>query len=124
VLVVDDEESVREVMAEALGIDGYRVVTAASVEEAEAAKQRLGAEGIHMVITDVHLTPEPEARAGYALAQRWRAQHPQLPFILISISGDSSTQELPEVRAGTLRFLPKPFRIDVFLEVVRDALGR
>jgi DNA-binding NtrC family response regulator len=122
VLVVDDEGSVRETMAEALGFYGYHVVAAASVEEAEAAKQRLGAEGIHLVIADVHLTPGPQARAGYALAQRWRAQHPGLPFILIS--GDLSNQDLPEVRAGAIRFLVKPFQIDVLLEAVRDALGR
>ena len=111
----------REVMVEALGIEGYRIVTAATVEEAEAAKQRLGAEEIQLVITDVNLTPGSEARAGYVLAQRWRAQHPRLPFLLVS--GDASTQDLPEVRAGTLRFLLKPFRIDVFLETVRDVLG-
>src|SRR5690606_7015161 len=121
-LVVDDAASVRETIEEALGIYGYGVVSAASVEEAETAKQRLGVAAIALVIADVHLTPGPQARAGYALAQRWRAQHPGLPFILMS--GDPSTQELPEVRAGSLCFLPKPFPIDVLLEMVRNALGR
>jgi CheY-like chemotaxis protein len=121
VLVVDDEEPVRETLVELLSIHGYRVLTAASVGDAEEAKQRLGNEGIHLVITDIHLTPGSQVRAGYAFAQRWRAQHPRLPFILIS--GDPGNEELLDVRAGALWFLLKPFRIEVFLETVWDALG-
>ena len=122
VLVIDDEELVRETLVEVLSFLGYRVITAASVGEAEEAKQRLGVEGIQLVITDIHLTPGGHVRAGYALAQRWSAQHPRLPFILMS--GDPSSQDLPEVRDGSLRFLLKPFQMATFLEVVREALGR
>jgi DNA-binding NtrC family response regulator len=113
---------VRETLVEVLSIYGYRAITAASVEEAEAAKERLGVEGIQLVIADVHLTPRAQARAGYALAQRWRTEHPELPFILMS--GDPSNAELPEVRAGAMRFLLKPFAIDVLLDTIRQALGR
>ena len=125
VFILDDEESVRETLVEVLSIHGYGVITAASVGEAEEAKQQLGVvgvEGIHLVIADIHLTPGCPVRAGYALAQRWRAQHPALPFILMS--GDPSNQDLPEVREGALRFLLKPFRMEVFIEVVQEALGR
>jgi CheY-like chemotaxis protein len=122
VLVIDDEEPVRETLVEVLSISGYRTTTAGSVGEAEEIKQRLGVEGIQLVITDIHLTPGCQVRAGYVLAQRWRAQHPGLPIILIS--GDSSNQDLPEVRDGSLRFLLKPFQMEVFLGVIREALGR
>jgi CheY-like chemotaxis protein len=122
VLVIDDEEPVRETLVEILSISGYRTITAASVGEAEEIKQRLGVEGIQLVITDIHLTPGRQVRAGYVLAQRWRMQHPGLPIILIS--GDSSNQDLPEVRDGSLHFLLKPFQMETFLGVVREALGR
>jgi DNA-binding NtrC family response regulator len=122
VLIVDDEAVVRETLIEILSLYGYRTLTAASLEEAEEIKQRLGADAIHLVIADIHLTPEPQARAGYALAQRWRALHPGLPFILIS--GDSSNQDLPDIRAGALRFLPKPFALDALVGAVREALCR
>jgi DNA-binding NtrC family response regulator len=122
VLIIDDEEAVRETLVEVLSIYGYRVITAASVGEAEEAKQRLGLEGIHLLITDIHLMPGRQVRAGYAIAQRWRTQRPGLPIILIS--GDPSNQDLPEVRDGSLRFLLKPFRIEAFLAAVREALGR
>jgi DNA-binding NtrC family response regulator len=122
VLIVDDEEAVRETLSEALGFHGYRVLTAASVQEAEDIKQRVGVGALQVVVADIHLTPGPQTRAGYALAQRWRAMHPELPFILMS--GDSSNQDLPDIRSGAVRFLVKPFRIAVFVDAVRDALGR
>jgi CheY-like chemotaxis protein len=122
ILVVDDEEPVRETLVEVLSMQGYRVITAASVEQAEETKTRLGVEGIQLLITDVHLSPVAQARAGYALAQRWRAMHPELPIILIS--GDSTNEDLPEVRDGSLGFLLKPFRMEALLDAVREALGR
>jgi FixJ family two-component response regulator len=48
--------------------------------------------------------------------------HPELPIILIS--GDPGNEDLPEVRAGSLGFLLKPFRMDSLLEAVRGALDR
>jgi CheY-like chemotaxis protein len=122
ILIVDDEEPVRETLVEVLSMQGYGVITAASVEQAEGTKTQLGLEGIQLLITDVNLSPAAQARAGYALAQRWRAMHPELPIILIS--GDPSNEDLPEVRNGSLGFLLKPFRLDTLIEAVRGALGR
>jgi DNA-binding NtrC family response regulator len=107
---------------EVLSTQGYRVLTAANVEQAEATKTRLGSRGIQLLITDVNLVPGPQARAGYALAQRWRAMHPELPIILIS--GDPNNEDLPEVQGGLLGFLLKPFRMNTLLEAVQRALGR
>jgi DNA-binding NtrC family response regulator len=121
ILIVDDEEPVRQVLLEVLRLQGYRVITAASVEQAEATKTQLGAQGIRLLITDVNLLPDAQARAGYALAQRWRATHPALPIIVIS--GDPSNEDLPEVRDGSLKFLPKPFQLNTLIEMVRRALG-
>src|SRR5262245_35645511 len=94
VLVVDDDAPVREAIAEVLNLSNYRVIPAASVQEAEEVRQRLGEAGVHLVIVDVHLTSQPRARAGDALAQRWRAIRPGLPAI--RMSGDSRNQELPD----------------------------
>jgi DNA-binding NtrC family response regulator len=113
---------VREALVEVLSTQGYRVLTAANVEQAEATKSQLGVEGIQLLITDVNLLPATQARAGYALAQRWRAMHPELPIILIS--GDPSNEDLPEVRDELLGFLLKPFHMITLIEVVQRALGR
>jgi two-component system nitrogen regulation response regulator NtrX len=122
VLIVDDEVGVREILQEALSFFGYRVITAATVQEAEKALQSLGVAETNLVITDIHLTPAYNAQEGYALYQRWSARYPALHFILIS--GDSNIQELPDIRSGAVRFLAKPFEIDALLEAVQEVLGR
>jgi DNA-binding NtrC family response regulator len=122
VLIVEDEVGVREMLHEALSFCSYRVITAATVQEAESALKRLGVAETSLVIADINLTSVPKAREGYALYQRWRALYPTLHFILIS--GDSINQELPDIRSGAVQFLAKPFGIDALLEVVRGALGR
>jgi DNA-binding NtrC family response regulator len=122
VLVVEDEMGVREILRETLSLYGYRVITASSVQEAEDTFQSLGVAEIHLVITDINLTPAPNAHEGYALYQRWSALYPGLRFILSS--GDPSSQELPDIRSGAVRFLAKPFQIDALVELVREVLGR
>lgn len=122
VLIVEDAVGVREILHEALSFYGYRVITAATVQEAEIALQTLGVSEINLVITDINLTPAHHAQEGYALYQRWSALYPALHFILIS--GDSNNQELPNIRSRAVRFLAKPFGIEALLEVVQEVLGR
>jgi two-component system OmpR family response regulator len=122
VLIVEDEADVREFLEDALRLHGYQALPVGTVQEAEAARQRLGPGGLDLVIANINLTPDPAAREGYALAQRWRAQEPTLPVILIS--GDPSLQALPEIQAGAVRFLAKPLALDALLQAVREALGR
>lgn len=78
--------------------------------------------GIDVVIANIHLTADPEAREGYTLWQRWNALDPQLRFILMS--GDTSSRDLPAIRAGAVRWLTKPFGPAEVLEILRGALGR
>jgi DNA-binding response OmpR family regulator len=66
------------------------------------------------------LTAAPEAREGYALAQRWRAQQPGLPILLLS--GDPSTAELADIRAGAVCWLAKPFTAGQLLDALRAIL--
>jgi CheY-like chemotaxis protein len=107
---------------ELLRPEGYRVLTAATVQEAEEAKQRVAPGGINVVIANIHLTADREAREGYALWQRWTALDPHPRFILIS--GDPSSRDLPAMQAGAVRWLAKPFSPAEVLEAVRGVLGR
>jgi two-component system response regulator FlrC len=122
ILIVEDQAGVRDFLADGLRLYGYQAIAVCTVLEAEATRQRLGPGGIDLVIANINLTPDPTAREGYALAQRWRTQEPTLPVILMS--GDPSLQALPEVQAGTVRFLAKPMILDALLQAVREALGR
>jgi CheY-like chemotaxis protein len=60
VLIVEDMVEVRETLYEGLSFYGYRVITAASMQEAEEALQRLGVAEIDLVIADINLTPDPK----------------------------------------------------------------
>jgi hypothetical protein len=52
---------------------GYEVLTAATEAEAEAVRQRVGLEGLALVMTNMRLTRTPQAREGYALLHtHWR----------------------------------------------------
>jgi DNA-binding NtrC family response regulator len=75
---------VRHLLQEALSLRGYRVVTAVTVAEAEAHLQGQNAGAIGLVVTDVHLTADPQGEDGYALYQRWSIVPPTLHFLVIS----------------------------------------
>ena len=121
ILVVDDDAAVRQLLREVLHLHGYRVIDAAAVQEADQLLQRLGAETMALVITDVHLSDDPAGQEGYDFYQRWVAVRPTLHFLLIS--GDPGSRALPAVRSGAVRFLIKPFTINELLGVVRALVG-
>jgi DNA-binding NtrC family response regulator len=120
VLVVDDLEDVRALLGEVLGLYGYEVLTAASVPEAEAIRQRLGLEGLDLVITDLRLTHVPHAREGYDLIERWHAATPQLPFILIG--GDLRRDAMGALPSRGVWCLSKPFETATLLTTIHQAL--
>ncbi len=121
ILLIDDDAGIRYVLQEVLSHHGYQAETAATVEEAEKVKQRLGAEAIGAVIIDVHLTTNPRFHEGYTLYAEWTALHPTLPFLLIS--GISTSQNLPAISAGDVPFLAKPFTMEALLTWVQRLLA-
>jgi CheY-like chemotaxis protein len=122
VLVIDDLEAVRESLAEVLHLHGYRVLTAGSVPEAEAIRERLELEDLDLVITDLRLTRRAHAREGADLIQRWHALAPRLPFILVS--SDLPPHDVPDLPAGVVGCLAKPFTPAEVLATVQEVLGR
>lgn len=120
ILVVDDDEAVRNLLREFLSSHGYGVITAGTLEEAEEILQQRGPDAIGLVITDIHLTTDSRAQEGYVLYQRWTTAHPALPFLLIS--GDPGSQALPAIQTGTVPYLAKPFTVDELLDAVRACL--
>jgi DNA-binding NtrC family response regulator len=118
ILVIDDDRTIRDLLHEALNLRGYHVTAVGTVQEAEDILQQFGAAALGLVITDIQLTTDRQAREGYMLYQRWRASYPALPFLLIS--GDPASQTLPAIRTGAVRFLPKPFTMSELLDTVRQ----
>lgn len=116
VLVVEDEERVREVVCRQLTALGYTVAQAQGGEE---GLEILAAnEAIELVVTDVVM---PGSLLGTQLAQRARALRPDLPFIFIS--GYPAEANINGTGNSSFdRFLMKPVPLKVLANAVRDAL--
>ena len=109
ILIVDDDDDVREILAETLEEFGYRVIRAGSGEEALQCLDRQ--DGPDMIITDVRMP----GMSGLELAQKVRARDSQAKLLLIS--GYFLPQDVTE------RFLKKPFRMHELQTAVRAQLG-
>ncbi len=117
VLVVEDEESVRDVTVSILKSAGYRVLEASSGEEAlELCRE--GRCGLDLLVTDVVMP----GMSGKKLAQTLEAWYPNIKVLYISGYTDNIV-----VRHGILEegisFIQKPFTRADFLEKVKKVLG-
>ncbi len=109
ILVVDDEEGLRELLKANLGRKGYRVQ---AVETAEKALQALPTQPFDLVITDLRLP----GMSGEDLVIELKKSQPSLPVVVISAYGN--TRNVVEViKKGAEDYLSKPFTPEE-LEVV------
>ncbi|GJD94356.1 response regulator [Methylobacterium iners] len=113
VLVVEDEALVRELAAEALLDEGYRVLTAADAEAAEAILLR---ERVDLLFTDIDLAHNTN---GLALARRARRHLPRLP-VLYTSGGRASLSPADAVPQSV--FVPKPYRPSQLVALTNDIL--
>jgi signal transduction histidine kinase/DNA-binding response OmpR family regulator len=115
-LVVDDEATVRRVLARQLSDCGYTVLEAAGGAEALDVMLNSGAD-VALVVSDVAM---PEM-SGTELAKRARGVDPALPFIFVSGQSRETLAEYGDPSEhGVL--LEKPFSADVLTAAVRKAL--
>lgn len=113
ILLVEDEELLRLVIAESLGDLGYRVLTAPGGREALAMSQKFSEE-IDVLITDV-LMPSLH---GIELAEELCRQRPRLKVLFIT--GDSNEVCPTSPNIGRLN---KPFTIKTLVAKVHDLVG-
>ena len=117
VLVVDDEQSVRDLVCRALREDGYRTLEAG--HGAEALSLVEAADQIDLVITDVVMPGMDGRELGRRLAQ----SRPALPVLYISAYdvNDIFRRGSPSSSAP---FLQKPFPHDILLTHVEQLLNQ
>ena len=115
ILVVDDDDPVRVMLARLLRTHGFTVLQAAHAAEARAILER---EQVDLVVSDIVMPGE----SGIELRQAVLEQRPEVPFILIS---GYSAEGPAEFAARTPRtiFVQKPFAADQFLRLVEATLG-
>jgi len=119
-LVVDDEDRVRDEVSQVLQKLGCVVTSCANGTEAFAALDAAGsAEGFAMVVSDIRL---PDA-SGYEVFTKTREVLPDVPVILMTGFGYDPDHTIVRASAdGVQGILLKPFRTSQLIEAVRNAI--
>jgi len=119
VLAVDDEEHITELVAMALGFNGFEVDRAATGREALAAVDRRRPD---LIVLDVML-PDLD---GFEVARRLRQSEgagTHVPIIFLT-ARDATADKVEGLRLGSDDYVTKPFSIEELIERVKAVLRR
>ncbi len=114
ILIVDDEEAIREVVSTLLEVLGYEC---ASVGNGRLAQEFLGNHPVDLVLSDM-VMPEMD---GLSLVEWLRKAEPDVPVIMVTAIHDLATA-LEAIRRGAYDYILKPFEKDQLYVSVRRAL--
>jgi len=117
-LVVDDDQAVRDSLRRALTMQGYEVELAADGEEA-LFKLRTNPNGTDLLVVDV-LMPRLD---GLELTRRLRADGNELPILMLT-ARDQVADRVEGLEAGADDYLVKPFALEELVARVRALLRR
>jgi DNA-binding response OmpR family regulator len=118
VLAVDDDPSIRALLADYLGDNELRVST---VADGRAMDALLARETIDLVVLDVRLKPGDED--GLQIARRLRAQHAGLPILMLTGRAEEADRVMG-LELGADDYLTKPFSSRELLARIRALLRR
>lgn len=117
VLVVDDEEGLRDLLCRTLQAEGYHTLEAGHGGEALEVMAAT-AELVDLVVTDVVMPGMDGGELGRRLSQRW----PDLPVLYISAYDVNDIFRRGSPRASA-PFLQKPFPLEGLVTTVRDLIA-
>ena len=116
ILIVEDEDDIREMIGGILEDDGYAVrLTATSTEAINSLKSRKPS----LMILDVWL--KGSVMDGIELLDSIKKSHPNMPVIVISGHGTVETA-VSAIRKGAYDYIVKPFKADKLLVTCKRAL--
>jgi putative nucleotidyltransferase with HDIG domain len=115
ILVVDDEEAIREVVTSMLGSAGYKCQQAASGKEALAILDSGGQ--FELILSDLMMAELD----GIGLLERTKEKYPDMPVVMVTAVHDISVA-LKAIRDGAYDYLLKPFEREQLLAAARRAL--
>ncbi len=116
ILVVDDEEGMREFLKIMLSQRGYDVAGASTADEAFSI---LKEGGIDLLILDIKMEPLD----GLSILKEARKLIPEIPTIMISAYASPETA-IEAMKEGAYDYLPKPFNIEEMCLVIEEALKK
>jgi DNA-binding NtrC family response regulator len=116
VLIIDDEEIIREALEALLVVEGYRVASAATAGQGLDA---LANRPFDAVLLDLML---PD-RNGLEVLEDIRRLDDELPVVMITAFGTIESA-VAATKQGAFHYFPKPFKNDEVLAVLRNAVER
>ncbi len=115
VLLVDDDQMVREALGQSLELGGYRAITTASFIE---AKDHITPDFQGVIVSDIRMP----GKDGFALLEHVRGLDSELPVILLTGEGDVPAA-VRGMSGGAYDFLEKPCDPSHLLDVVDKAVA-
>ena len=119
ILIVDDEEPIREMVDFALSVDGIGCVGAGSVAEARVCVDEAAPD---LILLDWML-PGGESGLDFARMLRANSQHGQIPIIMLTARTDN-VDKVSALDAGADDFISKPFSPSELKARIRAVLRR
>lgn len=116
ILVVDDEQDIRDLVSGILEDEGHSTRTAG---DADAALAQIGERRPQMVFLDIWL--QGSRLDGLELLSEIKAQHPELPVVMISGHGNIETA-VSAIKSGAYDYIEKPFKADRLILIAERAL--
>jgi FixJ family two-component response regulator len=116
IVIVDDDEPLREALGSILKAAGFPIDTFASAEEFLDSPQR---RNTTCLLLDVRLP----GMSGIELQRRLLDTNRSLPIIFVTAHGDASVRYLV-MKAGATGFLNKPVRSDALLKEIHAAIEK
>ncbi|MAU94765.1 sigma-54 dependent transcriptional regulator [Aurantimonas sp. 22II-16-19i] len=116
ILIVDDEADIRELVAGILEDEGHETRTAGN---SDAALQAITDRVPRLVFLDIWL--QGSRLDGLDLLDAIKAQHPEVPVVMISGHGNIETA-VSAIRRGAYDYIEKPFKADRLILVAERAL--
>ena len=116
ILIVDDDQICREILADALGTLGVEIGLAGDGME---GLEKLAGEPFDILITDLNM-PRMD---GLTLLQEARGHYPHILTIIITGYG-SLESAIGAIRSGTYDYIQKPFKIEEIQIVTRNAIEK
>ncbi|NWF94087.1 MAG: GAF domain-containing protein [Syntrophaceae bacterium] len=114
ILVIDDEESVRDILCRMLEVKGHRVVVASDGEE---GIERFKNESFDLVFTDLGM---PKI-SGLEVGKTIKEMNPKTPIVMITGWGMELNREKMS-ESGIDLIISKPFQFDQVIELVSEAM--
>ncbi len=115
VLVVEDDNDLREALTDTLQLADFDVL---AVNSAEAALSAIETRTVEMIVSDVNMG----GMSGHDLLRHVQQNKPHIPVLLITAYA-SVTDSVDAIRHGAVDYLVKPFKPEALINIVERVVG-